>query len=192
MIQIEQTLLSESLFEEDFVCNLSACKGACCVEGDSGAPLTMAEIDQLEAEVEQILPLIPVKSRQRIRETGVFIVDQDGDYVTPLNDGKECAFTVFEENGTAKCGIELAHNAGKTSLLKPISCHLYPIRISKLHDHDALNYNQWDICSPACKLGKELKVKVYQFLKTPLVRKYGEDWYQQLEEVDQLLSKDNN
>ena len=192
MIQIDQTLLSEALFEEAFVCNLSACKGACCVKGDSGAPLTMEEIDLLEEDVEQILPFIPDKGKKSIAKSGIFMVDQDGDYVTPLNDGKECAFTVFEENGTAKCGIEMAHKAGKSTLQKPISCHLYPIRITKLHDHDALNYDQWDICSAACSLGKELKVKVYQFLKTPLIRKYGADWYQQLEEVDQLLSKDNN
>lgn len=184
--------MSEALFEEAFVCDLNACKGACCVEGDAGAPLQMEEINQLEADIDQILPFLPEKGKQSIAKNGVFVVDSDGDYVTPLNQGKECAFTVFEEDGTAKCGVELAHKAGKSTLLKPISCHLYPIRIGKLYDHEALNYHEWSICSAACELGKSLKVKVYQFLKEPLIRKYGEDWYSQLEEVDQLLSKDIN
>lgn len=187
MIQIEDVILTEDLFEEHFVCDLSACKGACCIEGDAGAPVEFEEIDKMESNLEGILPHLTEKGKTTISEMGVFEVDSDGEYVTPLNDGKECAFTTFDKNGIAKCGIEDAYRAGDSNFRKPISCHLYPIRISKLNEYDALNYHRWQICKPACECGSKLKVKVYQFLKEPLINKYGKDWYQQLIEVDQLL-----
>ena len=192
MIQVDDVILSEDLFEEYFVCDLTSCKGACCIEGDAGAPLNLEEIDQIEADLDQILPFIPPKGQSTIKAQGVFEVDTDGEYVTPLNNGKECAFTTFDKNGIAKCGIEDAYRAGKTSFRKPSSCHLYPIRVAKLHDHEALNYHRWPICKPACECGAKLKVKVYQFLKEPLINKYGEDWYKQLIEVDELLQKQSN
>jgi hypothetical protein len=192
MIQVENTILSEDLFESYFVCDLSACKGACCVEGDAGAPLEIEEIDILENELESIKPFLREEGLQSLKENGAFVVDTDGEYVTPLVKGKECAYTTFDKNGTAKCGIEDAFRAGKTNFKKPSSCHLYPIRVQKLHEFEALNYHKWPICKPACECGSKLKVKVYQFLKEPLINKYGKDWYQQLIEVDQLLEKEKS
>ncbi|MDB4061016.1 DUF3109 family protein [Vicingaceae bacterium] len=189
MIQVENVLLSEDLFTAHFVCDLSACKGACCIEGDAGAPLAMEEIDFIEESLEAILPFLTPEGKKSIHELGVFTVDTDGDYVTTLNNGKECAFTTYDGNGTAKCGIEDAFRAGKTNFKKPTSCHLFPIRVQKLHEMEALNYEQIDICKPACECGSKLQVKVYQFLKEPLINKYGEEWYAHLQEVDKLLSK---
>ncbi len=190
MIQVDDVILSEDLFDQHFVCDLTSCKGACCIEGDAGAPLIMEEIDKIEADIEQILPFLTEEGKATIEQQGVFEVDTDGEYVTPLNNGKECAFTTFDKKGIAKCGIEDAYRAGKTTFRKPSSCHLYPIRVAKLNEYDALNYHKWHICQPACDCGAKLKVKVYQFLKEPLINKYGEEWYQQLVEVDQLLAQE--
>lgn len=190
MIQVDETLLSEDLFDEHFVCDLSACKGACCVEGDAGAPVTIEEIDAMEENLPHILPYLAEKGKQTLSKTGVFEVDIDGDYVTPLNSGKECAFTIFDKNGTAKCGIEASFRDGKSTFKKPISCHLYPIRISKLKHYEALNYHRWPICKAATICGSNLKVKVYQFAKEPLIKKYGEAWFEQLKEVDKLLDEE--
>lgn len=189
MIQVGEVLLSEDLFKEYFVCDLSACKGACCVEGDAGAPVEFEEIERMESNLENILPFLTEEGKKSIQQQGVFTVDTDGEYVTPLNNGKECSFTTFDKNGIAKCGIEDAYRAGKSDFKKPISCHLYPIRVAKLKHHEALNYHKWAICAPACDCGSKLKVKVYQFLKDPLIKRYGTGWYQQLIEVDQLLHK---
>lgn len=192
MIQVEDVLLSEALFDNYFVCDLAACKGACCVEGDAGAPLEIDEIDKIEANLDQILPFLTEKGRETIKKQGVFEVEVDGEYVTPLNNGKECAFTIFDKNGIAKCGIEAAYRDGKSDFKKPSSCHLYPIRITKLKHYEALNYHEWGICKPACECGSKLKVKVYQFLKEPLINKYGVEWFQQLVEVDALLQKERS
>ena len=189
MIQVEDVLLSEELFTAHFVCDLAACKGACCIEGDAGAPVEMEEIDKMEENLDAILPFLTPEGIESIKKLGVFTVDTDGDYVTTLNDGKECSFTTYDKNGIAKCGIEDAYGAGKSTFKKPISCHLYPIRVQKLHDMEALNYHQWNICKPACECGSKLQVKVYQFLKEPLIKKYGEEWFAQLIEVDKLLTK---
>jgi len=187
MIQIGKTLLSEELLEEAFVCDLKSCKGACCVEGDAGAPLKFEEINALEENLEGILPFLPEKGQKTIQEKGVFETDQeDGEYLTTLNDGKECAFTIFDEQGIAKCGVETAYRAGKSNFKKPGSCHLYPIRIKKLNDFQALNYHRWHICEAACSLGEELGVKVYQFLKEPLIAEFGEAWFKELEEAEAL------
>ncbi|MFT7085962.1 MAG: hypothetical protein ACJAV5_001684 [Vicingaceae bacterium] len=189
MIQVENVLLSEDLFTAHFVCDLAACKGACCIEGDAGAPVEMEEIDKMEENLDAILPFLTPKGKKSIKELGVFTVDTDGDYVTTLNNGKECSFTTYDSNGTAKCGIEDAYRAGKTNFKKPTSCHLFPIRVQKLHDMEALNYEQIDICKPACECGSKLQVKVYQFLKEPLINKYGVEWFSQLVEVDKLLAE---
>jgi len=187
MIQIDDLLLSEELFKAYFLCDLNACKGACCVEGDAGAPLELEEINILESELESILPFLTNEGREVIQKSGVFEMDQDGEYVTPLIEDKECAFISYDEKGIAKCGIEDAHRAGKTSFKKPISCHLYPIRVHKGKFHEALNYHQWPICRPACECGAKLKVKVFQFLKEPIIRKYGEEFYEKMEEAYELL-----
>jgi len=187
MIQIDGALLSEDLFSKRFVCDLSACKGACCVEGDSGAPLEAEEIDKLEEALEDIKPYMRKEGIEEVEKTGVFTVDVDGEYVTPLVNGEECAFVSFDKNGTAKCSIEQAHRDGKTDFLKPISCHLYPIRVSQLKDFEALNYHHWPICDPARECGAKLDVKVFKFLKEPLIRKYGATFFEQLEEADKLI-----
>lgn len=189
MIQIDGKLLSEDLFKAHFVCDLNACKGACCVEGDAGAPLKEEEIDKLEENLPEILPFLNDKGKASIGKSGAFVVDVDGEYVTPLVEGKECAFATFDENGIAKCGIEQAYNQGKSDFQKPISCHLYPIRVHKGKFHEALNYHKWPICAPACECGSKLEVKVFRFLKGAIIRAYGEEFYSKLEEADRLKSE---
>jgi len=186
MFAVGMHLVSEDVLEKKFVCDLNACKGACCVEGDSGAPLSDEEAGIIEDDWEAIKPFIPKEGVEVIEKEGNFMIDNDGDVVTPLVNGAHCAYTVFTPDGTATCGIELAWKAGKTKFRKPISCHLYPIRVTKLKDCDALNYNQWDICKPACTCGEKLQVPVYKFLKDALIRKYGEAWYAELEEFAEV------
>ncbi len=178
MIPHENTILSDELFEEHFVCNLDKCKGACCIEGDSGAPLEQEELKILEDVFEKVKPYLNEKGLKAIEEQGLYSLDFEGDYTTTCVDGnKECAYVLFE-NGITKCAFEKAYNDGVIDWKKPISCHLYPIRVTKYPDYEALNYDRWHICSPACSFGKELKVTVFEFLKEPLIRKYGEEWYQ--------------
>jgi hypothetical protein len=181
MIQIDRTLISDEVFEKKFVCDLSACKGACCVEGESGAPLDEDELEKLEQVYDEVVPFMRQEGVDAIAEQGLFVLDWDGDYTTPLVDGAECAYVTFDERGIAKCAIDTAYRAGKIDWQKPISCHLYPIRITKLKDFDALNYHHWPICEPACSCGDKLDVRVFKFLKEPLIRKYGEEWYKDLE-----------
>ena len=181
MIIVDNAVLSDDLKENFFVCNLEKCKGACCVEGDLGAPLNEDELELIKDALPAVKPYLTPEGLREIEEQGAYIVDDEGDYSTPTIGGKECAYAVYDDNKILKCGIEQAYLDGKTDFKKPISCHLYPIRITKYDHYDALNYDRWDICSPACDLGAQLSVPVYQFLKEPLVRKYGEDWYKQLE-----------
>lgn len=180
MIVIDNTIVSDDLKEACFVCDLSKCKGACCVEGDAGAPLDEAEISILEDSIDYIYPYMRQESVREIERNGVFDYDEYGHYVTPLVNGKECAFVVFNDEGIALCAIENAWKEGKTTFRKPISCHLYPIRLSRYKDFEAVNYHQWHICSPAIEYGKKLKVPVYEFLKEALIRKYGERYFEQL------------
>lgn len=186
MLQIGQTLISLQLIRESFCCQPALCLGACCVEGDSGAPLLPDEIEILTADQDNILPFLRPDGRASIAEQGLWVVDVDKEQVTPLISGNECAYTLFE-NGMAVCGIERAWEAGATSFRKPLSCHLYPIRIKKFRDFEALNYDEWDICKPARKYGAEHSIPVYQFLKDALIRKYGTEWYNELEEAAQAL-----
>lgn len=184
MIQIDDKLISEDIFSEEFVCNLSKCKGACCVEGDVGAPLDREETKILERIFNDVKPYLRPEGVKALEEQGTFTVDpSDNDFVTPMVNGEECAYVIFDENGVTKCGIEKAYEDGAVDWQKPISCHLYPIRITPYSTFTALNYHQWKICSDACDLGKELQVPIYKFLKTPLIRKYGEDFYQVLSEA---------
>jgi len=188
MIQIDNTIVSELLLEKKFVCNLNACKGACCVEGDAGAPLEENEIEELENVFPAVKEFLSEKAIAAL-EQDLYTIDIDGEYVTQLVDGKECAFVSFKEDGTTQCSIEQAFNAGKTKFKKPISCHLFPVRLSKLKNYTAVNYAYWGICDDACVLGEKLGVKTYQFLKEPLIRKFGEDWFKELKLVDEHLSK---
>lgn len=189
MIIIDDTLISEELLDKKFVCDLAACKGACCEEGDLGAPLEIDEIDAIEANLKGIKPFMS--------DAGLKLLDRDGFYeaapgeelVTTTIEGKACVFAIQDDTQTWKCAIELAHKAGQSDFLKPISCHLYPIRIEKLKNYEGLNYDQWDICSPACACGDRLEVPVYKFLKGPLIRKYGSDWFDALEAVAAELKK---
>lgn len=181
MIEIQGVLVHEDVVSENFVCNLNKCKGICCIEGDSGAPLEASEVNILQEIYPKIKHLLSEKGIKAIEEQGTSVVDSDGDLTTPCVDtNKECAYVTFE-NGITKCGIEKAYEQGLVAWKKPISCHLYPIRITAYPQFDVLNYDRWHICKDACSFGRELKVPVYQFLKEPLIRKYGAEWYTELE-----------
>ena len=181
MIQIDDKLISEDIFSEEFVCNLSKCKGACCVEGDVGAPLDKSETLILERIFDQVKPYLRPEGVAAIEKQGTWAIDpSDNDFVTPMVEGKECAYVIFDEKGITKCGIEKAYEDGAVDWQKPISCHLYPSRVDEYRTFTALNYHKWEICSDACTLGRELKVPIYKFVKTPLIRKYGEEFYQTL------------
>ncbi len=181
MINIGRTIISEDVIKVQFMCDLKSCHGDCCVEGDEGAPLEENEIGIIEDSLEEIVPYMRKEGVEVVDKNGVFDYGMDGDYVTPLVNGRECAFVYFENN-ISYCAIEKAFLEGKIDFKKPISCHLYPIRITEYADFDAVNYHQWPICSPALSYGKELGVAVYQMLKEPLIRKYGSKWYQELED----------
>ncbi len=185
MILIDDKLISEAILDEEFVCNLTACKGACCVAGDEGAPLEEEELQILEEIYDEVSPYLTEKGRAAIEEQGKWAEAKESSYTglaTPLiKSDNACAYVQYDKKGVAQCGIELAYLDKKIKFKKPISCHLYPIRITQQQFYDAVNYNQWDVCSAACALGKELKVPLYKFLKEPLIRKYGSDFYQQLE-----------
>lgn len=183
MLVHQNTLVSEDLFEKHFVCDLSVCLGACCIEGDAGAPLEEEELDTLDEIYPEVEPYLRKSSRKSIEKHGRFVQDEDGEWVTPLNQGKECAYTVFNDKGVAQCGIELANRDGKIDFQKPMSCHLYPIRLAKLSDYIALNYHRWPICSAACALGKKEEITIHQFLKQPLIRKFGTHWYEELDKI---------
>ena len=186
MILIDNTCISDDIEDQLFVCNLDKCKGACCVEGDSGAPLDADELEILEKIYPQVEPYLTEAGKKVISQEGTHTQDWEGDYVTPVIDGKECAYAIYDNRGILKCGIEQAYNDGKTDYKKPISCHLYPIRVTKYEQYHALNYDRWQICSDACTLGQELGVPVYKFLKEPLIRAYGPIWYKQLTtEIDE-------
>lgn len=180
MIIIDDTIVSDQLRDTCFVCDLSKCKGACCVEGDAGAPLEEEEISILEDVVDHIKPFMRREGIEEVERNGVFDFDAGGHYVTPLVNGRECAFVAFNDEGVAMCAIENAWKAGKTDFRKPVSCHLYPVRLSRYKDFEAINYHEWHICKPALEYGKKLNLPVYQFLKEALIRKYGERYYQQL------------
>lgn len=183
MFQLGKTIVSEDIIESDFVCNLSACKGACCVDGNAGAPLGDQETEILVDLHSEIRPFLRSEGIAAIDAQGAFIKGEDGEWETPLVNGTECAYVIFSESGTAKCGIEEAHNQGAIPWKKPVSCHLYPIRVREYTALTAVNYHQWEICDPACSLGAELKVPVYKFVKEALIRKFGAHWYKELEQV---------
>ena len=184
MIQIDDKLISEDIFSEEFVCNLSKCKGACCVEGDVGAPLDKNETEILDRLYPKFKSYLTEDGIKAIEEQGTWTTDpSDGDFVTPTVENRECVYVTFDEKGITKCGIEKAYEDGAIDWQKPISCHLYPIRATEYRTFTALNYHEWPICNDACTLGKELQVPVYKFLKTPLIRKYGEEFYQTLSDA---------
>ena len=188
MFQLENTIISEDIIDNDFVCNLNACKGICCVEGDAGAPLEKEELAVLERVYPKVRPFLRPEGIAAIETQGTSIVTAFGEHETPLVEGKECAYTIFDKSGKAMCGIEEAYNQGAVDWKKPISCHLYPVRTKSYSQFTAVNYDRWDICSDACVLGKTLEVPVYMFVKEALIRKFGEAWYSELETLAQNRS----
>lgn len=183
MFQLGKTIVSEDIIEKDFVCNLSACKGACCVDGDAGAPLDKEEVIILEEIYPKVKPFLRKEGIKAIEKQGTSITTEDGELETPLIDNADCAYVIFDENDTALCAIEEAYNQGEVTWKKPVSCHLYPVRVKDYSEFSAVNYHKWYICDDACSLGKELQVPIYKFVKEALIRKFGEDWYMELEKI---------
>jgi len=190
LVEVGDKIVSTQLFERKFVCDLNACKGACCIEGDAGAPLTLEEVDILEENIDAIKPFMRPEGLAAIANAGVFYMDDENEPVTTLVNGKECAFVYFDDQGVTKCAVEKAHSLGKLDFKKPISCHLYPIRVMRFNELTALNYNEWDICKPACACGEQLNVPVYKFLKEPIERAFGTDFFKELEIIDREINLD--
>lgn len=188
MFQLHKTIVSEEIFEKEFVCNLAACHGACCVDGDAGAPLEEAETKILAEIFPKVKPFLRPEGIAAIEAQGTHVTSDFGELETPLIDGKDCAYVIFDGK-TALCGIEQAYNQGIVDWKKPVSCHLYPIRVKEYSDFAAVNYHKWHICSDACALGEELGVPVYQFVKEALVRKFGQEWFDELEKVAKEFKK---
>lgn len=189
MIQIDDKIISLELFEQKFICDISQCHGICCVEGDSGAPLEENETTIIENLLPVVKPYLSSKAIAEIEKQGAWVIDFEGDKVTPIINGKECVYACFENDGTCKCAIEKAYLDGKCDFKKPISCHLYPIRTKKYPDFEAINYHHWPICEPARLLGEKKGIPVYKFLKEPVIRKYGQAFYNEMEDVEKELIK---
>ncbi len=194
MLFIQEVLVSKDIVQEQFMCQLDACKGACCWEGDFGAPLETAELHILEKIYEHIRPYLTPEGVAVLEKEGLFTYYKENkEYGTPLLSNGACAYMTYDENGIAKCGIEQAYQDGATDFKKPISCHLYPVRISKKPKlgFEALNYDRWDICSAACSLGKDQKMPIYQFVKEAIIRKYGEDFFEELEAAAEFIAEED-
>jgi len=182
MIAIDDILLSDEVVEEQFVCDLTKCKGGCCVDGDAGAPLENTELKELNEAYNSVLPYLSAECKLILETEGKYVFDKEFGWVTPTISNGMCAYGIVDKNGIVKCGIEQAYNDGKINWKKPISCHLFPIRIKKTKKGELVNYEpREDLCSAACVLGKKLKIPVYQFLKEPIIRKYGNNFYEALE-----------
>lgn len=196
ILQIGDILISSDILTEQFCCDLAACKGQCCVEGDAGAPVTLDEVMAIEACVDTVWNDLSATAQAEIDKQGVAYTDQEGDLVTSIVGGKDCVFTYYDDLGDIKdcclCALEKAYRQGKTSFCKPISCALYPIRVKVFSDGTtALNYHQWDVCRAAVAKGRELGIPVYKFLEGPLVRRFGQDWYDELCDVAEELKRQN-
>lgn len=189
MIQIEDVVVSSDILTEKFCCNLEACGGACCIEGDAGAPVEDEEVAELEKVVPVVWDSLTEAAKETIRRQGVVYRDRDGDLVTSIVGDKDCVFTCHDEAGNCYCAIERAYREGRCSFYKPVSCHLYPIRIERYNAFTAVNYHRWNVCKGAVVLGKMKNLAVYQFLKEPLIRKFGAEWYAELEECARLIKE---
>lgn len=188
MIEIGRTILSRDVFEEFFLCDILKCKGACCIEGDSGAPLTGDEAKLIKSEYPVFERYLPENHKTEILLQGFSVIDNDGDLVTPLVNQRQCAYSFYDENGILKCAIEKAFLEKKIHFRKPVSCHLFPIRITEYKRFDAVNYQKLNICKPGRECGKSIKLPLYKFLKEPLIRKYGEEWYHEVELAAEYLN----
>ena len=189
MIQIDDVVISMDVLREKFLCDLKACKGECCIEGDAGAPVELDEVAKLEEVLPEIWDDLAPEAREVIEKQGVVYTDEEGDLVTSIVNGKDCVFTCYDEKGNCLCAIEKAYRAGKVDFYKPVSCHLYPIRVGNYGTYKALNYHRWNVCKAAVLLGQKENLPVYKFLKEPLIRKFGEAWYQELEDCVEELKK---
>lgn len=174
MILIQDTIVSLEILEKEFCCNLDACKGCCCIEGDAGAPVTPEEEQSLQALLPQLLPQMTIEARKIVEQQGIAYNDPSGERVLSIVNDKDCIFARTDHNGWCYCLIE------KMGLDKPISCHLYPIRLTKVGNLTGLEYHRWDICHPARQLGHKLHLPLYRFLKQPLIRRFGQAWYDEL------------
>lgn len=193
MLLIQEILVSDALIEEEFVCHLERCKGACCWKGDYGAPLEAAEIDGIAAAMPALADYLDDDAKEEIERHGITqYYDEPKFYGTTLRDNGACVFMRTNDDGIAECTIERAWEDGVTDVRKPISCHLYPVRVSHLPKvgFEALNYNEWSICSPACSLGKLLKKPLYVFVKDALIRRYGQSFFEELDAVAKDIRDD--
>ena len=180
MLKIEDTLVSLDVIEKYFVCDLQRCKGICCVHGDSGAPLEKEEAEMLEQMYDRISEYMQETGRNAVARQGTSVIDSDGDTVAPLINGRECAYAFRDSNGIYKCAIETAWQKKKIPFRKPVSCHLFPVRLRKYDDYTAVNFEFWRDCRPALELGKRKNVRVYEFLGEALIRRFGKPWYKEL------------
>lgn len=181
MVQIDDIIVSFDIFKEKFCCNIDACKGECCIEGDAGAPLEDEEVGLLEKVLPVIWDDLSPEAKAVINRQGVCYRDEEGDLVTSIVNGKDCVFTCYDDKGYCLCAIEKAFREGRTDFYKPVSCHLYPIRVDNYPSFKALNYHRWNVCKAATLLGQKENIPVYKFLKEPLIRKFGQAWYEELE-----------
>lgn len=187
MIEIDDKIVSLDLLRERFACDLSRCRGICCVEGNAGAPLEADEVDTLEEEYPRYKPYMTPEGIEAVERQGFVVLDEEGDYTTPLVGGAECAFS-FTENGVTLCAIEKACREGKTPFRKPVSCHLYPIRVTRFSNGTlGLNYHRWSVCRPAVECGRRLDMPLYRGLREPIVRRFGEEFYKALEAAEEFL-----
>ena len=189
MIQVGDVIVSMDCISERFCCDLDDCKGECCIEGDAGAPLGLEEVAAIEEALPAVWPMLSATAQAVIDRQGVAYTDDEGDLVTSIVNGKDCVFTCYDDKGYCYCALEKAYREGKSRFFKPISCHLYPIRVKKLRGGVALNYHRWEVCRMAVLKGRQLDMPVYRFLKEPLVRRFGAAWYAELDEVVQELRK---
>lgn len=183
MLIVKNTIVSDDIADCCFACDLCCCKGQCCVDGDCGAPLDKAEIPILERILPDVLPYMTEAGRGVVKKTGVWTYDNAWEPCTPLVNQRECAFVAWGDDGTAYCAIEQAYRDGKVDFMKPVSCHLYPIRVDDYEEFSAVNYHQWDVCANARRKGAENGVPLYQYLREPLIRKFGQEWYDELVEM---------
>ena len=190
ILQVGNVLVSPDIFTEKFCCDLDACKGQCCVEGDAGAPVTMDEIAEIENVLDNVWNEMSASAQSVVDKQGVAYTDSEGDLVTSIVQGKDCVFTCYERD-TCLCSLERAFRQGRTKFVKPISCALYPIREKSFGNHlYGINYHRWNICKDAVKKGRELNLPLYKFLEGPLTRRFGAEWYKELLHVADQLRKD--
>ncbi len=191
ILQVGDVILSPDILTECFCCDLDACGGACCIEGDAGAPLRMEEVGELENVLDEVWPELSAEAQSVIDRQGVAYTDEEGDLVTSIVRGKDCVFTCYSPDGCCYCATEKAFREGRTSWCKPISCYLYPIREKRFSNGlVGLNYHRWNVCHAAVKKGRELGLPVYKFLKDPLIARFGAEWYAELEQMADELRRD--